>query len=152
MWLRFRLLTDCGLHTKVKFADRGEHAVTHCLSVSSGMEIVTYHFASVDEFMSQLLHPDSGYAQSGISMVAIMKYLLTLGLRLKVKQPASSAYMNLSDITHITKRTKGQNQLDRFREAAREVVTDDAEARFNDKLGRLAKPKPEANDKPEQDT
>ena len=37
-----------------------------------------------------------------------------------------------------------QSQLDRFKEAAREIGTDDDEARFNEKLGKLVKPKPES--------
>lgn len=34
-------------------------------------------------------------------------------------------------------------QLDRFKEAAREIGTDDDEDRFNEKLGKLVKQKPE---------
>lgn len=34
-------------------------------------------------------------------------------------------------------------QLDKFREAARQLETDDDETRFNEKLRRLAKQKPE---------
>lgn len=37
---------------------------------------------------------------------------------------------------------KEKPQLDRFKEAAREVETDDDEARFNERLRKLAKPKP----------
>ena len=37
-----------------------------------------------------------------------------------------------------------KSQLDRFKEAAREIGTDDDEARFNEKLGKLVKPKPDA--------
>jgi hypothetical protein len=36
-----------------------------------------------------------------------------------------------------------KSQLDRFKEAAREVETDDDEARFNERLRKLAKPKPD---------
>ena len=35
-----------------------------------------------------------------------------------------------------------KSQLDRFKEAAREIGTDDDEAKFNEKLGKLVKPKP----------
>ncbi len=35
-----------------------------------------------------------------------------------------------------------QSQLDRFKEAAREIGTDDDEAKFNEKLGDLVKQKP----------
>lgn len=35
-----------------------------------------------------------------------------------------------------------QSQLDRFREAARELDTDDDEAKFTEKLGQLVKKKP----------
>ncbi len=34
-----------------------------------------------------------------------------------------------------------KSQLDRFKEAAREIGTDDDEAKFNEKLGKLVKPK-----------
>lgn len=36
-----------------------------------------------------------------------------------------------------------KNQLERFKEAARELETDDDEAKFNEKLGKLVKEKPE---------
>lgn len=36
-----------------------------------------------------------------------------------------------------------KSQLDRFKEAAREIGTDDDEAKFNEKLGKLVKQKPE---------
>lgn len=36
-----------------------------------------------------------------------------------------------------------KSQLDRFKEAARQLETDDDEAKFNDKLGKLVKPKPD---------
>ena len=36
-----------------------------------------------------------------------------------------------------------KNQLDRFKEAAREIGTDDDEAKFNEKLGKLVKQKPD---------
>jgi hypothetical protein len=35
-----------------------------------------------------------------------------------------------------------QSQLDRFKEAARELEADDDEAKFNEKLGKLVKQKP----------
>ena len=35
-----------------------------------------------------------------------------------------------------------KSQLDRFKEAARELEADDDEARFNEKLGKLVKQKP----------
>jgi hypothetical protein len=38
-----------------------------------------------------------------------------------------------------------KQQIDRFKEAARKLETDDDEARFNEKLGKLVKPKPEGN-------
>lgn len=37
---------------------------------------------------------------------------------------------------------KGKAQLDRFKKAARELGTDDDEARFNEKLKKLAKQEP----------
>ncbi|KIN75513.1 hypothetical protein [Sulfitobacter guttiformis] len=40
--------------------------------------------------------------------------------------------------------SSSKTQLDRFKEAARELETDDDEARFNKKLGKLVKPKPDA--------
>ena len=36
-----------------------------------------------------------------------------------------------------------KSQLDRFKEAARELEADDNEARFNEKLRKLAKQKPD---------
>ncbi len=36
-----------------------------------------------------------------------------------------------------------KSQLDRFKEAARELGADDDEAKFNEKLGKLVKSKPE---------
>jgi hypothetical protein len=36
-----------------------------------------------------------------------------------------------------------KSQLDRFKEAARELETDDDEKRFNEKLRKLAKQKPD---------
>jgi len=38
---------------------------------------------------------------------------------------------------------KKKSQLDRFKEAARELETDDDEARFNERLRRLGKQKPD---------
>ncbi|MCB1393548.1 hypothetical protein [Nitrobacter sp.] len=41
--------------------------------------------------------------------------------------------------------TKDKTQLEKFKQAARELETDDDEKRFNEKLGKIArqKPKPE---------
>jgi hypothetical protein len=39
--------------------------------------------------------------------------------------------------------TPPKKQIDRFKEAARELEADDDEAKFNEKLGKLVKPKPE---------
>jgi hypothetical protein len=39
-----------------------------------------------------------------------------------------------------------KSQLDRFKEAARELEADDDEAKFNGKLGKLVKQKPESKD------
>lgn len=36
-----------------------------------------------------------------------------------------------------------KSQLERFKETARQLETDDDEARFNEKLGKLVKQKPE---------
>jgi len=36
-----------------------------------------------------------------------------------------------------------KSQLDRFKEAAREIGTDDDEAKFNEKLGKLVMQKPD---------
>lgn len=38
---------------------------------------------------------------------------------------------------------KGKSQLERFKEAARQLETDDDETRFNEKLRKLVKPKPD---------
>jgi hypothetical protein len=39
-------------------------------------------------------------------------------------------------------KTTPQTQVARFRQAARELETDDSEKRFNEKLGKIAKQKP----------
>jgi hypothetical protein len=39
-------------------------------------------------------------------------------------------------------KSKKQRQLDRFKEAAREIGTDDDEERFNEKLKKLVRDKP----------
>lgn len=41
-----------------------------------------------------------------------------------------------------TRMNKGKTQLDRFKEAARELEADDDEDRFNERLKKLAKWKP----------
>lgn len=41
--------------------------------------------------------------------------------------------------------TNDKSQLERFREAARELGADDDEERFNEKLRKLAKQKPDDN-------
>lgn len=43
--------------------------------------------------------------------------------------------------------TKKKSQLERFKEAARQLETDDDEERFNEKLRKLAKQKPEKGGK-----
>ena len=43
--------------------------------------------------------------------------------------------------------TDKKSQLDRFKEAARQLETDDDEERFNEKLGKLVKQKPKDGDK-----
>lgn len=42
---------------------------------------------------------------------------------------------------------KSTEQLNRFKEAARELDADDDEARFNEKLGKLVKQNPKDDDK-----
>ena len=44
-------------------------------------------------------------------------------------------------------KSKKLAQLDRFKEAARELETYDDEGRFNERLGKLVKKKPEDNQK-----
>lgn len=39
--------------------------------------------------------------------------------------------------------SNNKSQLHRFKEAARELETDDDEAKFNEKLGKLVKQKPD---------
>ena len=41
-----------------------------------------------------------------------------------------------------------QSQVDKFKQAARELETDDSEKRFNEKLGKIAKQKPADQPKP----
>lgn len=40
-----------------------------------------------------------------------------------------------------TESTRSKSQLDKFKEAARELECDDDEQRFKERLGKLAKPK-----------
>lgn len=44
-------------------------------------------------------------------------------------------------------KSKQLSQADKFREAARQLETDDDEARFNEKLGKLVKQKPDSDEK-----
>ncbi len=44
--------------------------------------------------------------------------------------------------------SNSKSQLDKFREAARQLETDDDEARFDEKLKRVAKAKPEEKVEP----
>lgn len=46
----------------------------------------------------------------------------------------------------MTRNKPEQTQLDRFKEAAREIGADDDEVRFNERLRKLAKQKPEKDD------
>ncbi|KMK68072.1 hypothetical protein [Puniceibacterium sp. IMCC21224] len=46
-------------------------------------------------------------------------------------------------------KSKDKSQLERFKEAARELETDDDEERFNERLKKLAKQKPD-NKKPDE--
>ncbi len=43
-------------------------------------------------------------------------------------------------------KSEQKSQLERFKEAARELGADDDEARFNERLKKLAKQKPKEND------
>jgi hypothetical protein len=45
-------------------------------------------------------------------------------------------------------KTGSSKQVDKFKQAARELETDDNEKRFNEKLGKIAKQKPAAPPKP----
>jgi hypothetical protein len=45
---------------------------------------------------------------------------------------------------------KTKSQIDKFKQAARELETDDSEKRFNEKLGKIAKQKPAAHPKPKK--
>jgi hypothetical protein len=47
--------------------------------------------------------------------------------------------------------TKPKGQLDKFKQAARELETDDDEKRFDERLGKIAKQKPGALLKNERD-
>ncbi len=56
--------------------------------------------------------------QSSVAMVQSRKYLLAPSLRLKVKHPASSAKTNLLAMVK-------KSQIDKFREMARALETDE---------------------------
>jgi hypothetical protein len=43
---------------------------------------------------------------------------------------------------------KAAKQIDKFKQAARDLETDDSEKRFNEKLGKIAKAKPADKPKP----
>lgn len=43
-----------------------------------------------------------------------------------------------------------KSQLDKFKEAARQLEADDDEARFNEKLGKLVKQKPQEKNPPDK--
>jgi hypothetical protein len=45
---------------------------------------------------------------------------------------------------------KAKRQIDKFRQAARELETDDSEKRFNEKLEKIARQKPKPTEKPEK--
>lgn len=47
--------------------------------------------------------------------------------------------------------TARKSQSDKFREAARQIETDDDEKRFDEKLKRVAKAKPEKAEKPDSE-
>jgi hypothetical protein len=44
--------------------------------------------------------------------------------------------------------TEIKSQLDKFRQAARELECDDDDERFKDKIGRIAKPRPKQDNRP----
>jgi hypothetical protein len=45
---------------------------------------------------------------------------------------------------------KAKSQIDKFKEAARELETDDSEKRFNERLGKIARQKPQVEPKPKK--
>lgn len=47
------------------------------------------------------------------------------------------------------KKPSSTSQVDKFREAARELETDDDEARFDQRLGKIARSPPPKDEKPE---
>mgnify|MGYP003652894203 CR=1 FL=1 len=60
-----------------------------------------------------------------------------LGSRLNVKHPASSAKMYLLGIL-VTQKKIDSEQMDRFKQAAKDVGADESEAAFEEKLKRIA--------------
>ena len=46
---------------------------------------------------------------------------------------------------------KQKSQVEKFREAARDLETDDSEKRFNEKLGKIARQKPQVEPKPKKE-
>ena len=77
--------------------------------------------------------------QSSQAMVQTMKCLLAPGLRLKLKQPASSAKKKSRDMAK-------KSQIEKFRETAKAVEADDNEAKFDAALRKVAKGDPKALD------
>ncbi|WP_185969868.1 hypothetical protein [Rhizobium straminoryzae] len=51
----------------------------------------------------------------------------------------------------MDKTQEAKRQIDKFREAARELETDDDEARFDQRLGKIAKAPPQKDSKNEAD-
>lgn len=47
---------------------------------------------------------------------------------------------------------ESKEQIDRFKEAARELGCDEDEARFDEKLGKLVKHRPKKPEKPEKES
>ena len=81
--------------------------------------------------------------QAGDDTVQRMKYFEAPCLRLNVKHPASSAKMKVLGMGQEDSRNDEKSQSDKFKEAAREHEADEDEARWEDRLRKLAKAKPE---------
>jgi hypothetical protein len=71
--------------------------------------------------------------------------VLARGLRVKAKQPASSANRNFLAMPH-TKATDKESQSDEFKKLARKLECDEDEARWDARMRKLTKAK---MDKPE---
>ena len=93
-------------------------------------------------------HPGSNvlsrYSRSKMTPVRLAKRVIGLFVVLGVTSPVSSTNMVNWGFDMPSKQSAAdeKSQLDKFKEAARELECDDDEQRFKERLGKLVKAKP----------